>query len=212
MKHKYLLTFVVLLIISLFLYWSKCQLNINFLASYSLGNKFPFKYFQKDVVIAEPEPGILINESFNSYHITNNWHLWMQEKGTVSQQYDEKGINNSRCLLIRSSSKESWAYSYINFIEVRKGDMFHYLVLAKLHGDHPTAYARMTVFDENKNAISSNLVDKTEMTEAWTKLEKTFTVPQGGKYINFRLAGVGTGEFRFDDVCLTKLRNKNSAK
>ena len=91
--------------------------------------------------------------------------------------------------------------------------MFHFLVLAKLHGDHPTGHAGIATYDENKNGISWNYIaDKTEMTEAWTKLEKTFTVPEGIKYIKFAVSGVGAGEFRFDDICLTKLRTKNSSQ
>ena len=121
MKHKYLLTFVVLLITSSFLYWLKSELNIDLFKSWALSNQWPFEYLQKDVIIAEPEPGILINESFNSYHITDNWVLRMREKGKISQEYDENETNNSRCPLIKSLSEKSWAFMYSYLIEVRKG-------------------------------------------------------------------------------------------
>ena len=75
-----------------------------------------------------------------------------------------------------------------------------------MKGTKAVAYAGVTAFDENRNVVSWNFVsDKTSQTDAWVKLKKTFSVPESIKYIKFKLSGIGSGEYRFDNIFFAKL-------
>ena len=205
MRKKYLLALCSLIFIFL-LYWLKCQIGINFTDSFSLSHQIPFTYLQRNDVIAAPQPGTLLYDSFDENKFISNWvHLWMKEEGGASKSYDRSGLNNTRCLLIKSTSKKSWSLSHNKFIQVTQGDIFSFQGSVKLQGDNISAYLGVAFFDKNKNVIQWNYINqKTDTIGTWTKVEKLFTIPEGINYINFRLSGVGIGEFRFDDISFSK--------
>jgi hypothetical protein len=201
-----------IIVFGLFSYWLKSQMGISFSESTSLSKYFPFNYLAPRQVIINPAAGIFLFDSFDSFSLFGNWNsLWMREQGKVSKGYGANGIDNSRCLFIKSNSTKSWVCSYKKMIRVREGDVFNYKVFVKLKGDTHSAIASMATFDADKKIINWNdFRQQTDRTNEWMVLEKTFIIPDGIQYIQFRLSGIGTGEFRFDNVYL-KLLKKSPA-
>ena len=206
MKLKYLIGILILSIVILFGYWIKCQTSANLSESVSLSNFIPFKYLQRNDVISVPEPGIILYDSFEKRPLISNWSkLWMREEGKVTLDYDSNGINNSRCLLVKSNSTKSWVYSHNKYVEVMKGDVFSFEGFAKIQGDKISAYAGIAAFDKHKKPIKWNYIsEKVGKTNKWIKVNNRFIVPKGVNYIGFRLSGVGIGEFKFDNICFRK--------
>ena len=155
-------------------------------------------------IILDPEPGIIFDDSFDSFSLFGNWSfLWMREKGEITKELDANGLINSRCLVIKSSSTKSWSCSYKKMIRVREGDVFNYKASVKLQGDNLSAYASVATLDADEKIISWNdFREQADRTNEWIEMEKTFTIPKGISYIRFRISGTGTGEFRFDDIHL----------
>ena len=206
-KYKWhILALAVFLAIILPAYWLKSQMGISFFENYSLSKYFPFNYLVPNNIIDDPPIGIILHDSFDSFSLFGNWgNLWMREKGRVTKEYDRKGLNNSRCLVIKSKSTKSWSCSYRKYIRVKEGDAFSFKVSTNMQGQTPTAYAGISTFDEKKEVISWNYVsEKTERTGGWVTLEKTFTIPADISFIRFKLSGTGAGEYRFDNISLKK--------
>jgi len=132
----------------------------------------------------------------------------MKEDGTVTKEFSLDGFNDSRCLLIRSSSKGSWTYSHNKLVEAKKGDVFNFEGLVNIQGDNISAYLSVAVYDETKKVIDWNLFkEKVNRTGAWVKVEKQFTLSDDDiKYITFRLVGIGIGEYRFDNITFRKIK------
>ena len=203
----YILVLSVFLVAILSTYWLKSNLGIGFSDKYSLSKYFPFNYLAPRKTILNPEPGIILDDSFDSFSLFGNWSsLWMREEGKVTKKLDSNGIDDSRCLVIKSSSTKSWSCSYKKMIRVREGDVFNYKASMKLQGDNLSAYAGVATFDADEEVISWNdFTEQVDRTNEWVAMKKTFTIPKGISYIRFRLSGAGTGEFRFDNIQLSIL-------
>lgn len=201
-----LLAFLLFILIGLSGYWLKSQLGINFFGDISISRHFPFNFLAPHKVICNPQPGILLHDSFDNYSFFDNWNkLWMREEGKVTKEYNSRGINDSRCLLIKSSSSGSWSLSHKKYIQVKKGDTFTFTVSVELYGENVSAYAGVAAFNKRKKAISWNYISEaTERATEWVTLDKSFTIPEGIAFIQFRLSGIGAGEYRFDDVRFLK--------
>ena len=128
--------------------------------------------------------------------------MWMKEEWAVTKQFSSNGFDNSRCLLIKSSSKGSWTYSHNKLVEVKRGDIFYFEGNVNINGDNSSAYLRVAAFDENKEVIEWNLFkEKVDKTGVWFGVQRQFTIYDDNiKYIAFRLVGVGKGEYRFDNI------------
>ena len=141
--RRYLYILISLIIFILFSYWLKSQLGFNLSDSSSISPYIPFKYLIKNNVIKEPEPGVIINETFDGskWRLSINWtKLWMVEKGKVTQAYDNNGINNSRALLIKSTSSKHWDCNHYGLIQVKPGDIFYFEGFIKIDGIASNAY------------------------------------------------------------------------
>ncbi len=208
LKRKILCGLVVITLIVLALsgYWLKSRIGINFFGKYSLSKYFPFNYLAPNKIIADQVPGIILDDSFDSYTIFGNWSsLWMREKGTVTKNIGPNGRKNSRSLIITSSSTKSWSCSHKNFLQVKKGDVFSFKAAVRLHGENLTARVGVAAFDKNMSVISYNYAkEKTSIINDWILLDKTFTILDNISFVRFRLSGTGIGVFRFDDVYFKK--------
>lgn len=207
LKRWYLII-ASLLILSLCGYWLKDQIGINVFDSISISSYFPFKYLANNV-IRSPKPGILLNDNFNTKLKIGQWsELWMKEAGAVSKEMSADGFNGSKCLLIRSSSDYSWTISHNKRVEVKKGDIFYFNGLVKIKGDNPFAYMSVSAFDEHKEVAGWHVYkEKVSKTDVWVGIEKHFTISDDDiKHIIFRLAGMGKGEYRFDEITFRKLK------
>jgi len=189
-------------------YWIKNLIGVNIFEPYSFSKYFPFKYLQQGCTL-QPESGdTIIAESFNArFFFKRDWsNLWMVEKGKVVRSYDTNGFHNSRCLLIKSSSDKSWVYSSLKYIAVKKGDVFRYAGFLSLKGKNTYAGFSFTSFDKNKNVIEWNYeTTKINQNNEVVKIAKQFTVTDEIVFIKFKIFGRGVGEFRFDDIALSKL-------
>jgi len=207
MQQRFLFVLFLLIIIVLGAYWLKCRMSIDFSEKYSVSKYIPFKYLTGNDVIAYPEPGVLLSDSFNSRRLFRNWsNLWMREKGSVTRHYEPGGSNNTRCLVVTSTSEKSWSIPHNKFVEVKKGDTFSYEVSVRLQGGNIAAYAGVAAFDENKHAVSWDYnLQKADATGRWVRIEQQFRIADVVPYIQFRIVGTGAGEYRFDDVRFEKL-------
>ena len=174
--------------------------------TYSLSDYVPFRYLKGSDVIDSPNVGILLEDSFESIWGSRKWlGLWMREKGKVKLGYDSGEVENSRCLLVKSDSKEDWSCSHNKFIEVKKGDIFSYEVSIKIRGEKISGYASVDAFDEKKKVIKWHYISvEVNKTDSWVRVGKEFTISDDITYIRFGLGGTGIGEYRFDDVCFRK--------
>lgn len=204
-RSKIILIFLIIVAFGLTGYWLKCRLGINFSDHYSLSRHLPFKYIAPDAIIAHPSPGILFEDSFNSFTFFGGWaRLWPRERRLVEKSYDSGGINNSRCLIIQNKSKETWSLSHNKRIRVHNGEKFSFEVAVKLEGKSPVAHAEIAAYKKKHKIISLHYITKTtSQTNEWITLKKTFIVPADISYIKFRLSGEGEGRFLFDDVRFT---------
>ena len=205
-KRYLLLIFLPAFLVSV--YWLKVQSGINIFGSLSISAYFPFKYFMSNI-ISSPDPGIIFDENFNSQGVLKKWsNLWMKEKGTVTKHFPSEGFDQSRCLLIKSSSKGSWTLSYNKMVEVEKKDIFYYEGFVNITGASLSAYLNVAAYDQNQKAIDWNYFkEKVERTGVWTRVERQFTIDDDKiKYITLRLVGVGNGEYRFDNITFRKLQ------
>jgi len=202
------ISIVIIAIAILSSYWLKNLIGANIFESYSFSKYFPFKYLQQGCTL-QPESGdTIIDESFNTrFFFKRDWsNLWMVEKGKVVRSYDTNGFHNSRCLLIKSSSDKSWVYSSLKYIAVKKGDVFSYTGFLSLKGKNTYAGFSFTSYDKNKNVIKWNHeTTKKNQSNEVIKIAKQFTVTDEIAFIKFKIFGRGAGEFRFDDIALSKL-------
>ena len=205
----FILACAALITISLSGYWLKTRIGIDFFEDYTLSKYFPFNYIVPNNVMDDPSPGIILEDSFDSFSLFGNWtDLWMRDKGTVTTGQDLHGIKNTRCLIIKSSSTKSWSCGHKKYVRVKEGDVFSFQVSVKLQDNKLSAYASVAAFDDKKQAISWNYIsEKTDLAGEWITIEKTFTISESITYIRFRLTGTGVGEVRFDDVFFLKKRD-----
>ncbi len=206
MKLIYPLSLVALILSFFFGYWFKCQAGINISKSISISNLTPFKYLRRNNIIHSPRVGTILYDTFERRPFISNWSkLWMRDKGKVTLGYDPNGINNSRCLLIKSNSTKNWSYSHSKLIEVQEGDIFSFELFAKIEGDNISAHAGIDTFDKYKAPIKLNsFTERIDKAEMWIKIKNRFTIPCNTKYIRFRSSGMGIGDFRFDNIFFRK--------
>ena len=181
-------------------------MDLNFFQEISFSDYIPFKFLRRDEIIHIDKAGIVFDTNFNSINIRENWlHLFMPVEGDITQSYDSKGYNDSRCLLITSNCEKSWSLSNNKFIEVKRGDIFSYRIMVNLIGENNTAYVGIDTFDETKKIAQWYYIkNKINEPDRWIALENRFTIDDNIDYIRFRLNGLGIGEFRFDDVTIMK--------
>ncbi len=216
MKLIYPISLAALILFLFFGYWLKCQVGINASKSISLSNLTPFKYLQRNStsyqyiqrnnVVHPHETGTIIYDSFETRpFIGNRSNFWMRDKGKVTLGYDSNGINNSHCLLIKSSSIKNWTYAHNKFVEVLEGDIFSFELFAKIEGDNISAHAGIDTFDKYKAPIKLNsFTERIDKAKMWIKIKNRLTIPCNTKYIRVRLSGMGIGDFRFDNICFRK--------
>jgi hypothetical protein len=206
-RKRYLLI-ALLPILLVFGYWLKIQIGINIFDSFGISSYFPFKYFINHV-IESPKPGILLEDDFNKISIIKKWSdLWMREDGRVTKELTADGIDGSKCLLIKNSSSGSWTYSHNKLVEVKPGDLFAFDGLVNIQGNNLSAYLSLAAFDENKKVIAWNFFkEKVNKTGTWVRVNKQIAISNDNiKYIQFRLVGVGLGEYRFDQIAFHKIK------
>ena len=206
MKCKHAIVALSLVFVFLLGYWAKNQIGIDIFDFGSLSGYFPFSYLQRNDVIEDPRQGILFEENFDSHSLVRHWGgLWMREKGKVAKEVAREGRDGSRCLVVKSTSDESWSLGYSAFVRVKEGDVFEFKGWVYQEGSVPGAYLRVTSYDEKKAAIKWNYVaQKNSRTGKWDLVERTFTVGGDVAYLKFGLVGRGEGEFRFDDLVFRK--------
>jgi hypothetical protein len=132
----------------------------------------------------------------------------MREDGVVTVELSPNGYNGSRCLLVKSRSVGSWAYSHKTIIQVKRGDRYFFEGLVKIIGDNLSASLSVAAFDSKKRVIDWNLEKgKVGKIGTWITIAKQFTVKNENiKYIKFRLIGKGIGEYRFDHITFNRLK------
>lgn len=201
-SQKILLYVLLFVVVTLSAYWLKSNMGIDFFEKYTLSEIFPFNYLVPNKVIGNQSPGILLDDSFDSFSLFGNWtSLWMREKGKVTKEIVDTVRDNSHCLVIKSRSSESWSLSHKNIIKVKQGEVFTFQVAVKLNGDNVLAQIGLALFDKDISVVSSNrATNSTIVNDRWILLKNKFTIPDEIFYIRLKISGTGEGEFQFDDV------------
>lgn len=201
---------ILLIFLFCLAYWFKCQLGIDFIRSFHLGNYLPIGFLQNSYaansVVFANKLGDLLDDSFDSPKSSQNWSkIWMREEGKVKQGYDVNGIDKSRALLIESNSEKDWSYQHNKLIKVKEGDTFKFEGNVRTQGKGITVTLSVILYDKDKREIKWHYgrEDIGERTE-WIKVERQFIVPKGIEYIRFRLTGSGVGQAWFDNVKFKK--------
>jgi len=206
-RKRYLLI-ALLPILFVFAYWLKVNIGISFFDSFGISSYFPFKHLINHV-IESPKPGILLEDDFDGIRIISKWTtLWMREDGKVTKELSEDCFDDSKCLLIKNMGTGSWTYSHNKLVEVKPGEIFSFGGLVNIEGNNLSAYLSLAAFDENKQVIAWNFFkEKVNQTGAWVRIKKQIEISNDNiKYIQFRLVGVGSGEYRFDQIVFYKIQ------
>jgi hypothetical protein len=207
-RIKLIITLVLLAGVFFFGYWLKCQNDLDLVKSFHLGNYLPVQVLQKNnnSIIYASESEYLLDDSFESQRSLDNWtKLWMREERKVKQGYDSFGINNSYCLLIKSSSEKDWSYQHSKLVQVDKGDVFSFEGFVKSQGENINANLSVVLYDKNKNVVQWHYAkEEAKKNNDWTKLARRFMVPSGIQYIRFRFTGAGIGNVWFDNIKFRK--------
>jgi hypothetical protein len=103
--------------------------------------------------------------------------LWIREGGKVSRGYCFRGIDNSSCLLFESNRAKDWLCSHNKFVEVVEGDIFSFEGSFMLEGKKISAYAGVSTFDKEKQAIKWNSIsEKVNNSHTWIRVKKIFII------------------------------------
>jgi len=151
----------------------------------------------------------LLDDNFEQ---TNFFKKWIGSgsinQALVSKELSKDGINRTRCLVVRNSRDTTWVYSHNQKIEAQKGDVFTYEGLVNIRGEKSYAYLGIAAFDKQEKAVNWNLFPKRVNTiGTWTKVTREFMIADDRiQYITFRLVGVGSGVYRFDDILFRKIK------
>jgi hypothetical protein len=205
---KLLLSFLLLIFFLLFAYWVKIQAGIDLFNSFSVGSHFPFTLLT-DRKVLSPKKGILFYDNFECMSLLKKWSDSGLVKSTeVSREISKYGTNNTRCLVIRNSQNSTWVYSKKQLIEAKMGDVFYYEGIVNIQGEKIFTYMSIAAFDKNEKIINWNLfLKKVNQIGIWTKVNNSIIITDDRiKFITFRLVGVGSGEFWFDNILFSKIK------
>jgi hypothetical protein len=200
---------ILLIIISgsiFFLYWFKCQLGINIFRHFSWEDHFPvLEALQKRVVVIRPEPGEILVSTFDEPLPYISWlGLWAKRRGSVEDRVVKEGLDGTRGLLIRNASSGEWSFRHSALVEVSPGDEFLFSGFAKA-GPGVDAGLEVVLYNFDKKVIRWDFARERVIAADWHLVQRRFTVPENGRYIQFRLSGAGMGDAYFDNIHFIKI-------
>lgn len=205
MRRKVLIIIFALFVVSAF-YFLKCQNNIDLVKDVSLSNTPPFTLFQNrnpyNIIHAQETNAGLLSDSFAFEPEQGNWDkLWMREEGTVTLGRDSEGHDDSPSLVITSRGAKDWSLGHKNMIEVSPGEVYGFSGWVKTLGKEATATLSVVLYDVDKRALQWHYAKESAAgAENWRRIERKCIVPDGVKYIRFRLTGGKEGKVWFDEI------------
>jgi len=210
MSKKSQLKFIVIIVLLVFAYFFKCKAGIDLFSSFSLTKFFFCKKIEATENIISIDQGCLLNDSFEYDTSGTNWTpLWMKEEGLVKQQYDDNGLNGSKCLLIESNSQKYWSYTHNRLIAVKAGDELNFSGFVRAEGSVVSTALSVILYNSDREVIDWHYAqEKVRETKSWIKIERRFIVPDNIAYIRFRLSGDNIGTIWFDNVEFYKEKSK----
>jgi len=192
--RKIIVIAAVLLFVSLFSYWLKCQLDINLVKSFSLSEVLPVQPLQKKCAVAYASsfnPGMTLELQKPS-----DWQkIWMREKDAVSAEFKDGGR-----ILVDSKSKQDWSLSHDRLVEAQAGDVFGFSVQVQNRAKDLTSALSVILYDQNKKVLKWHYARKWLSQTGTADLANEFVVPCGVSFIRFRLTGAGIGNSEFAEV------------
>ncbi len=208
--NKILISLILILFLFLGFYYTKCQLGFNIFEELSISRYFPFTFLQRDTdrVVSNPRDGVLFVDDFDPVWLSlRHWcGFWAKEKELVEKKYVAEGMDDSNCLLIVNEGKRSWAYSHAKMIEVIEGDRFSLKASVRVDGDDVGVGLGVTSYDEDMKVVKWNDgYKKVSGARSWKGVENVYVVPEGVRFIRFRLSGAGEGKVWVDGVGFLKL-------
>ena len=214
-KKLFIILFIALFTIGA--YWVKCQLGVNLIKNFAWEKEFPIlNVLQKREVILRPRPGTLIlRATFDEFFPYMPWsELWSRDEGAVKDELVREGRNGSSCLRVQSYSAKDWAIGHHHLVAVTPGEVFRFAGRVRTAG-LASGSLGVVLLDARKDVLYDaaarsyhwNFAAETVRGATdWRAVSKPFTVPEGARYIRFRLTGGGTGTVWFDDIELCRVR------
>jgi hypothetical protein len=123
-------------------------------------------------------------------------------------------------LVIASRSSQDWALGHKKLFQARPGEVFNFSGRVKIaaalesrpRNDTNKIVGALSValYDADMQVKEWNFAMETVAgADNWRKVDRTFTVPVGVKYLRFRLSGWGVGKAWFEGISFKKLRDKS---
>ena len=199
--------FFIIVIVALFLYWLKCQNAIDIFPAFKWESFLPLQSLQRKVPVLDPDKTpILIRESFNRGNMPQWFRLWSRSK-KARVQISEDGFDGSKGIVIELKEEgDIWSFQYDPAIQVVEGQEFQYHCMAKVPAEAEVR-GEIVFYDSNKKTMNWHYAPMdvpADKKNEWTKIERSFSVPSGVKYIRFRVAGSGAGKIFLDNILMIK--------
>lgn len=209
MRRKVLIIIFALFVVSA-LYFLKCQNNIDLVKDVSLRHTPPFTLLQNrnphNIVHAQETSAGLLSDSFAFEPGHGNWDkLWMREEGAVTLGRDSEGHDDSPSLVITSRGAKDWSLGHKNMVEVSPGEVYGFSGWVKTSDKEAAATLSVVLYDADKKVLQWHYAKESVAgADNWRRVERSFIIPGGVKYIRFRLTGGKEGKAWFDEIKFKK--------
>jgi hypothetical protein len=203
---KPLAIFAGILVCGLFFYWAKCQMRVGIFPYLTWEQWIPaLNALQAREPVLNPQEGeTILHTTFDEgFFKKPKMDVWAAKKKSVKFDRVKAGLEGTWCLRVRSASGEGWSVQQHPLVEVRPGEVFVYDGFARTTGSVLPSM-NVILYDTDQKALDWWFAGQDVQSQPWKHLHREFSVPEGVRYIRFRVSGTGTGESYFDDLTFTR--------
>jgi len=195
-----------ILVCGLFFYWAKCQMRVSI---------FPYLSWERWIpalnALQAHEPVVSPHEGETILHVTFDegffkkpkLDVWVAKENSVEFDRVKAGLGGTWCLRVRSASQEAWSVEQHPLVEVRPGEVFVYDGFARTTGPILPSM-NVILYDKDQKPLHWWFAGEDVQSRPWKHLHREFSVPEGVRYLRFRISGIRTGECYFDDLTFTR--------
>ena len=205
---KHLIYLAAILICLICGYWLKNSAGINLFSDFSLSAYFPVSPLILEPNVYLKHGPVNIEEDFESLlPIPAQWqNLQTPEPHgfVVTHAYTAPGA--SRCLIVTSSSSRWWHITHRYIYPVDEKDRFSLEAMLWSKSGGGYAEIQVSAFDVEDQLIKRAMWRiRSGAQEQFQDIKEEFAVSPGVASIRLRIAGKGTGEFKFDNITFRRL-------
>ncbi len=189
-------------------YWLKNSAGINLFSEFSPSAYFPFSLLKLERNVYLNVGPVNIEEDFESLlPIPIQWaELHTREQHNVVVTHAYTCPDSSRCLTVASSTNRSWHITHRYIFAVSEKDRFILEALLWSRSGGGYAEVRVSAFDVQGQLIKRAMWRiRSSAQGQFQEIKEEFAVSPGVASIRLRIAGKGTGEFKFDNIRFRRL-------